>query len=111
MFSYPFSRSGNETEDGTHFPRLEDLQYLCELAGIRLKVTPPSHPQPPNQPWCPRARLSVETPNSTHASPRALALGLASKPPNSTHASFRALALGLASNPQIAPTPALAPSC
>lgn len=47
MFSYPFSRSGNETEDGTHFPRLEDLQYLCELAGIRLKVTPPSHPQPP----------------------------------------------------------------
>jgi len=38
MFSYPFSRSGNETEDGTHYPRLADLQYLCELAGVRLKV-------------------------------------------------------------------------
>ena len=38
MFSYPFSRSGNETEDGTHFPKLADLQYLCELAGMRLKV-------------------------------------------------------------------------
>ena len=38
VFSYPFSQLGNETEDGTHYPRLADLQYLCELAGVRLKV-------------------------------------------------------------------------
>ena len=38
MFSYPFSRSWNETEDGTHFPKIADLQYLCDLAGLRLKV-------------------------------------------------------------------------
>ena len=38
MFSYPFSRSWNETEDGTHFPSLADLQYLCDLLGVRLKV-------------------------------------------------------------------------
>ena len=24
--SYPFSRSWNETEDGTHYPKLADLQ-------------------------------------------------------------------------------------
>ena len=38
MFSYPFSRSWNETEDGTHYPKLADLQYLCDLAGLRLRV-------------------------------------------------------------------------
>ena len=26
MFSYPFSRSWNETEDGQHYPKLSDLQ-------------------------------------------------------------------------------------
>ena len=38
MFSYPFSRSWNETEDGTHYPDISDLKYLCELAGLRLRV-------------------------------------------------------------------------
>jgi len=38
MFSYPFSRSWNETEDGTHYPEIKDLKYLCELAGLRLRV-------------------------------------------------------------------------
>lgn len=31
MFSYPFSRSWNETEDGTHYPEIKDLKYLCEV--------------------------------------------------------------------------------
>ena len=38
MFSYPFSRSWNETEDGTHYPELADLAYICDLLGVRLKV-------------------------------------------------------------------------
>jgi len=38
MFSYPFSRSWNETEDGQHYPSIADLQYLCDIFGIRLKV-------------------------------------------------------------------------
>ena len=38
MFSYPFSRSSNETEDGTHYPDLADIVYMCDLLGVRLKV-------------------------------------------------------------------------
>jgi hypothetical protein len=38
MFSYPFSRTWNETEDGTHFPELADLQYMCDILGLRLRV-------------------------------------------------------------------------
>ena len=38
MFSYPFSRSSNETEDGTHYPDLADIVYMCDLLGLRLKV-------------------------------------------------------------------------
>ena len=38
MFSYPFSRSWNETEDGTHYPEIVDLQYMCDLLGVRLRV-------------------------------------------------------------------------
>ena len=34
MFSYPFSRSWNETEDGEHYPDISDLKYLCDLAGM-----------------------------------------------------------------------------
>ena len=38
MFSYPFSRSWNETEDGTHYPVIADLQYMCDILGLRLRV-------------------------------------------------------------------------
>ena len=38
MFSYPFSRSWNETEDGTHYPEISDLQYMCDILGLRLRV-------------------------------------------------------------------------
>ena len=56
MFSYPFSRSWNETEDGQHSPSIADLQYLCDIFGLRLKVLvlctrppPPHSPQPHSQ--------------------------------------------------------------
>lgn len=38
MFSYPFSRSWNETEDGTHYPVIADLQYMCDILGLRMRV-------------------------------------------------------------------------
>ena len=38
MFSYPFSRSANETEDSMHYPELNDLSYMADLLGLKLKV-------------------------------------------------------------------------
>ena len=68
MFSYPFSRSWNETEDGTHYPKLSDLQYLADVAGLRMRVIvlyrdPGARPPPPFVPRPPPPPLSPPPPS------------------------------------------------